>query len=178
MNNQATAPRMANTEPVASDGTVTVAQDTVATGTLSASDIDGDSLTYTLGTPGSLGTATLTDPSTGAYTYTPQPPSPSTGQVTLAWDPPSSGPTQGYTIYQKQPGTAYVPIADVPQSPYTVAGLAVGQTYDFAVTAYNGSGESALSNEVTTTLSSPLTSMLGSRQPFTPPSVRPAAQAT
>ena len=55
-------------------------------------------------------------------------------------------------MYQKQPETAYVPIADVPQPPYTVAGLAGGQTYHFAVTAYNGSGDSALSNAVTTTL--------------------------
>ena len=47
------------------------AEDTAATGTLVASDIEGDNLTYSLVANGSQGVATITNPATGAYTYTP-----------------------------------------------------------------------------------------------------------
>jgi hypothetical protein len=60
-----------NTAPGATDGSLTVDEDTPATGTLSASDADGDALTYSIVTNGTLGTASITDQTTGAYTYTP-----------------------------------------------------------------------------------------------------------
>lgn len=57
--------------PVASDGTLTTDENTPASGTLVASDPDGDPLSFSIvGQPGH-GTVTLDDPSTGAYTYTP-----------------------------------------------------------------------------------------------------------
>src|SRR5207249_6367674 len=61
-----------NDAPVAQDGTLTTAEDTAATGTLVASDVDSATLTYSLvSTAGSHGTVTITNASTGAYTYTP-----------------------------------------------------------------------------------------------------------
>ena len=63
----------AHRPPVATGGQLTVAEDTPASGTLAASDPDGDALTFTIVTNGTLGTATLDDPVTGAYTYTPNP---------------------------------------------------------------------------------------------------------
>jgi VCBS repeat-containing protein len=60
-----------NDAPVASDGSLTTAEDTPASGTLSASDLDGDVLIYSLVANGSQGVATITDPATGTFTYTP-----------------------------------------------------------------------------------------------------------
>ncbi len=61
----------ANQPPVASDGTLATNQDTAATGTLKASDPDGDALTFSIVSQPSNGSVTLDDASTGAYTYTP-----------------------------------------------------------------------------------------------------------
>jgi len=62
-----------NSRPVAEDGTLTVDEDTAGTGTLVASDADGDPLTFSIVTNGSLGTAAITDAVIGAYSYTPNP---------------------------------------------------------------------------------------------------------
>jgi hypothetical protein len=62
-----------NDPPVASHGTLTTKEGTAASGLLRASDIDGDTLTYSLVANGHKGTATLTKAATGAYTYTPHP---------------------------------------------------------------------------------------------------------
>jgi VCBS repeat-containing protein len=62
-----------NDRPAAQAGALTVAEDTWATGTLTAGDADGDPLTYAVVTNGTLGTAVVTNASTGAYTYTPTP---------------------------------------------------------------------------------------------------------
>ena len=59
-----------NDAPVASDSALTVAEDSTAnTGTVSGTDVDGDSLTYALATAPANGTATVN--SDGSYTYTP-----------------------------------------------------------------------------------------------------------
>jgi hypothetical protein len=58
---------------MAYDSDLTTTKDTVGSGTLRASDDDQDALTYSIVTNGSKGTATLTDATTGAYTYTPDP---------------------------------------------------------------------------------------------------------
>ncbi len=60
-----------NTAPAANNGTLTTNEDTAGSGTLSASDADGNVLTYSIVTDGSKGSATITNASTGAYTYTP-----------------------------------------------------------------------------------------------------------
>ncbi|MEO5368044.1 MAG: tandem-95 repeat protein [Magnetococcus sp. WYHC-3] len=59
-----------NDVPVASGGSLEVAEDSVASGFLSASDDDGDALTYSIVSTGS-GQVNITDSSTGAYTYIP-----------------------------------------------------------------------------------------------------------
>jgi len=60
-----------NDAPAAHNGTLTTNEDTPAAGTLNASDADGDALTYSLVSNGSKGTATITNPATGAYAYAP-----------------------------------------------------------------------------------------------------------
>lgn len=60
-----------NDAPVASDGSLNVTYDSPANGALAATDVDGDALTYQVVTGASLGTVAITEPSTGAYTYTP-----------------------------------------------------------------------------------------------------------
>ncbi|MDF1554354.1 MAG: Ig-like domain-containing protein [Deferrisomatales bacterium] len=62
-----------NDPPTANPATLTVAEDTVTSGALSGSDPEDDPLTYAVHTNGTLGTAVVTDPDTGAYTYTPNP---------------------------------------------------------------------------------------------------------
>jgi len=60
-----------NDAPVATNGSLTTVQDTPANGTLQASDVDGDPLTFSIVANGGKGTAAVTDVATGAYTYTP-----------------------------------------------------------------------------------------------------------
>lgn len=57
--------------PNASSSALFVTEDLAASTTLSANDPNNDPLTYTIVTNGSKGTATITDPSTGAVTYLP-----------------------------------------------------------------------------------------------------------
>jgi hypothetical protein len=60
-----------NVAPTATDGTLTTTADAAAIGTLTATDAGGDPLTFSIVTNGTLGTASITNPATGAYTYTP-----------------------------------------------------------------------------------------------------------
>ena len=62
-----------NELPVAHPSTVTTDEDVVASGTLNATDANGDTLTYMLVTNGTLGTAAITNSTTGTFTYTPNP---------------------------------------------------------------------------------------------------------
>lgn len=59
-----------NDAPVAQSGTKTTAEDTPATGTAVATDVDNDTLTYSVVTGPANGVLNLNS-STGAYTYTP-----------------------------------------------------------------------------------------------------------
>lgn len=60
-----------NDVPEAADATLNVTEDTPTAGTLSASDGDGDDLTYSIVTQGTKGTVTINNAATGEYTYTP-----------------------------------------------------------------------------------------------------------
>jgi VCBS repeat-containing protein len=60
-----------NDAPVSSNGAVTTNEDTPASGTLVASDIDHDALTYSIVANGTKGSAVVTNPATGAFSYTP-----------------------------------------------------------------------------------------------------------
>ena len=61
----------ANTAPTAISSTVQASEDTTTAGTLSASDANGDPLTFSIVSQASMGTASITNTSTGAFTYTP-----------------------------------------------------------------------------------------------------------
>ncbi|KAF0219268.1 MAG: putative hemagglutinin/hemolysin [Geobacteraceae bacterium] len=61
----------ANDAPVAQNGTITTNEDTAATGTLAATDIENTPLTYSIVSQGSKGTVTITNAATGAYSYIP-----------------------------------------------------------------------------------------------------------
>jgi len=60
-----------NSVPTASNGSVTTNENTAVSGTLSASDSDGDTLTFSIVSQPSHGTVSITNTSTGAFTYTP-----------------------------------------------------------------------------------------------------------
>ena len=60
-----------NNAPVASADTVTTSEDTDYSGTLIASDGDGDALTFSIIDSTVNGTVTLSDPATGTFTYSP-----------------------------------------------------------------------------------------------------------
>ncbi|MDN5864112.1 MAG: Ig-like domain-containing protein, partial [Gammaproteobacteria bacterium] len=60
-----------NNAPVASNGTLTTEVNTAKSGTLVATDPDGDPLTFSIVAEPTHGSVTLDDASTGAYTYAP-----------------------------------------------------------------------------------------------------------
>src|SRR5207245_2588426 len=61
-----------NDAPVAANGNLSTAEDTAATGTLVATDIDSAALTYSVvDASNAHGTVTITNASAGAYSYSP-----------------------------------------------------------------------------------------------------------
>ncbi|MEM7067356.1 MAG: choice-of-anchor C family protein [Pseudomonadota bacterium] len=60
-----------NDAPDASGGNVTGSENTIINATLPATDVDGDTLTFSIVNTPTNGTVTITDVNTGAYTYTP-----------------------------------------------------------------------------------------------------------
>jgi VCBS repeat-containing protein len=60
-----------NDAPIANPGTLNVTEDEIATGSLTGTDVDGDTSTYTIVENGNKGTVTITNSLTGAFTYTP-----------------------------------------------------------------------------------------------------------
>ena len=62
-----------NYAPVAQNLTATTMENTPIGGQVLATDADGDPLTYSIVSNGSLGVAVITNPATGAFTYTPAP---------------------------------------------------------------------------------------------------------
>ena len=58
-----------NDAPVASDGVTSVNAGATVSGTLVAADVDSASLSYSVVANGAQGSATVTNPATGAYTY-------------------------------------------------------------------------------------------------------------
>lgn len=60
-----------NDAPVASDGAESSYPGATVSGTLQASDLEGDSLTFSIVVQGSMGEAVINDANTGAYSYIP-----------------------------------------------------------------------------------------------------------
>jgi fibronectin type 3 domain-containing protein len=71
-------------------------------------------------------------------------------QATLAWDPNTESDLAGYKVHYGTASGSYTVHTDVHNvTTYTVTGLTAGQTYYFAATAYDTSGnESGYSNPV------------------------------
>ena len=108
-----------NTAPVAQDSTLSTSEDTLVTGTLVASDADGDALTYRL----------LSADSSAAPA------------VSLAWDDPDNDPSVHgvYRLYYWQSQWQTPASVEVgSQTNYTITGLEAGKTYGFAVTVHDG----------------------------------------
>ena len=115
-----------NVPPVANDASLSTAMDTPVNGTLSASDADGDPLTYSLVSTGSLGVAVITDASTGAFTYTPNAGATGTDSFTFtASDGMATSNTGTVTVTIIAGNSA--PVAD-PGGPYSGV---VGATINF-----------------------------------------------
>lgn len=105
----------ANTAPVANDGSETTDQNVSVSGTLTATDAENDPLLYSIAANGSKGTATITDETTGAFTYNPA--SSSTGTDTFTFvandgQLNSNAGTVTITINPAPPGTDLV-ITDI-----------------------------------------------------------------
>jgi VCBS repeat-containing protein len=64
---------ISNHTPVARNGSLSTGEDKPVSGTLTATDQDGDPLTFSILAQGALGTAALKDLSSGSFTYTPKP---------------------------------------------------------------------------------------------------------
>ena len=71
-------------------------------------------------------------------------------QATLAWDPNTESDLAGYRVHYGTASGSYTVHTDVHNvTSYTMTGLTAGQTYYFAATAYDASGnESGYSNPV------------------------------
>jgi fibronectin type 3 domain-containing protein len=72
------------------------------------------------------------------------------GGLTLSWDPNTEADLDGYRLYVGKSATNYDTLIDIGNViGYTVSGLTVGETYYFALTAYDSWGnESDYSEEV------------------------------
>ena len=107
--------------------------------------------------PSTSSSSSSSSPSTSSSPISPPPPPPSpppgTGSATLSWTLNSETNLAGYKIYVGTAPGLYTypgsPFAVGVTSSYTITGLPVGQTYYFAISAFDYSGgESALSAEV------------------------------
>jgi len=72
-----------NTAPIAADLATSTDEDSAVSGNLSASDIDGQLITFALAEQGSLGTLVIDDGASGAFTYTPNDNAHGTDSVTF-----------------------------------------------------------------------------------------------
>jgi len=117
-----------------------------------------DAITVTVNTSGLLTntyTAPITITANGA-SNTPQQvlatlaiTAPASTKATLAWDPNTESNLAGYKVYVGTASQVYGTPVDVGLvTTFEVINLTKGQTYYFAVTAYNSAGESGDSNEV------------------------------
>lgn len=77
-------------------------------------------------------------------------------EIKLEWDPSESSGVSGYKVYYGTQSHNYSSSVDAgTQTTYTLTGMADGQTYYFATTAYDSTGaESDFSNEISTTTAS------------------------
>jgi len=74
---------------------------------------------------------------------------PASGRATLTWAPETDPSVKGYKVYSGTSSGAYGAPVDVGNvTTFQIFNLQSGNTYYFAITAYNSAGESGYSNEV------------------------------
>jgi VCBS repeat-containing protein len=113
-----------NTAPVAHDASFSMEENTALNGRFSASDADGDPLTYTLVTNPTKGSVTIADPAADGFVYTPVPDT--TGNDTFTFrvndgTEDSNTATVSITIYEADVSIATFGDADVTDHPGTLA---------------------------------------------------------
>ena len=116
---------------------------------------DGDSLTFSVIQKSAVsGNSFVTDnlTLTGAAPVTLDPPSNlnatgiSADEIDLTWNASPTSGINGYHVYRNNGGTP-VATVDASTTAYPDTGLNPGTTYSYTVTAFDGSGESAPSNQ-------------------------------
>ena len=146
-----------NDAPVAANGTLTTLEDTPATGTLVASDVDGDALTYVIVTSGGKGTATITNAATGAFTYTPNPNANGTDTITFkAHDASLDSNTATVSITITPVNDAPVAangtlttLEDTPANGTLVATDVDGDALTYSIVTNGGKGTATITNAAT-----------------------------
>ena len=91
-----------NDAPVSEDDQIETPEDTPITGTVPATDPDGDDLTFVVGEPPKNGTVTV-DPETGEYTYTPNPDYNGPDEFTVVITDPEGGETTSTIVVDVTP---------------------------------------------------------------------------
>ncbi|MCK5339783.1 MAG: tandem-95 repeat protein, partial [Desulfobulbaceae bacterium] len=99
-----------NDAPAAADQSLAADEGVPVSGTLSATDIDNDSLTFSISGNGSLGSAVVTNPATGAFTYSPNAGASGTDTFTFV--------AHDGTV-DSNPGTVTVVVTAAPPEPNT-----------------------------------------------------------
>ena len=107
-----------NRTPVASNGTLSLTEDTPRSGTLLATDPDGHALTFSIVTQPAKGTLSSLNTPTGAFTYTPNPNANGTDSFTFR--------AQDASLYSN---TATVSVSISPVNDRPIANPDTAQTY-------------------------------------------------
>lgn len=133
-----------NDIPVAENANISTDVNTSQNGILSATDVDNDTLFYSVSTQGTKGTLTITDPASGAFTYTPN------ANVT-------GSDTVTYRVYDQ---TEYSTIATVninilPSNNADLAGISAGgvtlsPAFSSSQTSYTASVDSTIASTTIT----------------------------
>jgi fibronectin type 3 domain-containing protein/PKD repeat protein len=156
-----------NTAPIAASASITTDMGIAIGGQLSAEDVDNDTLIYAIVSNGSIGTAVINDPTSGTFTYTPNPQVTGSdsftfkvndGKVdsniasiavgittagnaiaTFTWTANTEANLAGYRIHYGLASRNYTQVVEVPKTETTasIKGLTLGQTYYFAATAFD-----------------------------------------
>jgi VCBS repeat-containing protein len=146
-----------NEAPVANNASIGVSADAVYTGVLSASDSDGDALTYRIITNSTKGSAVITNQATGAFTYTPNPGESGADSFTFRANDgvvDSNTATVSVTIVlvNTAPVASNISISTNENTPYTghlSASDADGDSLTFSIVTNPGLGSAVITNQAT-----------------------------
>ena len=146
-----------NATPVATNGSISTVANAVAGGTLAASDTDGDTLTFAIVTNPSHGSVSITNASTGDFTY-----SPALGYAGLdsftfnATDSvghTSTSATESVTVNDNPPtandGSFSTPVDNALSATLSASELDSGQTLTFAIVTQPAQGTVTISDPAT-----------------------------